>query len=483
MATLTTTQTTGLRPSEKAMAIKSLVLAVTALALGACNMPNEPNLNAPNVSDFSSITTLAQVQNLVSGVLRGDRLHAENSIIEGEIIGRDLLNLTNSEDRWETQLLGPRVDPSGFLGGRIWPYGNIRLANIGIDGVAAAPAALLNAQDKPATLGFLQTLKALEYLRAIETRDTAGAPINVDIDPLAPPAPLSCKHDVLNSIAAQLDAAAVNLAAGGAAFPFSVPADFAGFDTPAGFLKFNRGLAAKTQVYLAFRNYAATAAIDAAALTAAQTALTASFMDSTKAIGLGPSHDYSTNTGDAQNSLFDGGPSSTTYFANQRVTAEADLNDARVSRKLVAGTPTTVALETGNQVYVVYAGPTSPTPLLTNKELMLLQAEVFWGQANYTGALAYANVLRVHDGGLAADANVTPASVLNRILYEKRYSLLFESGDRWYDARLFGTLNGSNPPAGIGTERTYAPIENIPLPFNEQSARFFNVTQTCTSGP
>jgi len=70
------------------------------------------------------------------------------------------------------------------------------------------------------------------------------------------------------------------------------------------FRQFNRGLAAKADVYLAFRGYAplgpVVGAIDATYLDSAQAALTASFMiaDATK-LDVGPAHSYSTATGDA----------------------------------------------------------------------------------------------------------------------------------------------------------------------------------------
>src|SRR5207247_79839 len=83
-------------------------------------------------------------------------------IMPGEVICRDAFVTTASEGRWETELLGLSVDPSGFLGIRAWPYDVIRLANITLHGVSAAPAGVLDAPDKAATLGYLQTIKALE---------------------------------------------------------------------------------------------------------------------------------------------------------------------------------------------------------------------------------------------------------------------------------------------------------------------------------
>jgi hypothetical protein len=472
------------------MRIRCLAPALGVLAAGACDLPNDPNLNGPSVTDYATITTLAQVQNLATGVLRGDRVHAENEIIEGETIGRDAYVLTASESRWETELLGPSIDPSGFLGIRVFPYEVIRLANIGLQGVSAAPPSVLTAQAKAATLGYLQTIKALLYLRVVETRDTMGAPIDVAIEATLPPAPLRCRHDVLNSIAALLDSAADSLAAGGVSFPFALPAGVAGFNTPASFLKFNRGLAAKVDVYLGFRNYATTSAIDAVALDSADTALTRSFMTrdpSLSALDSGPAHNYATASGDATNSLFDADTASTTYLANPRVLSEQDPGDGRVARKTALSSSRSANDATSNIVLLLYRSPTAPLKILTNKELLLLKAEVEWGQNNLTGpgsAMDFANFIRTSDGALAADnTSVTPDEVLDRILYEKRYSLLWESAARWIDARQFGKLNGSPPPAGIGVERTYPPLNNLPIPQNEQNARGGNLTKQCTSGP
>ncbi len=472
------------------MSIRHVALALAALVVGACDLPNDPNLNNPSVTDFSTIADLPHLQALVTGVLRGDRVQNENEIIYGETLGRDAMRLTGSEPRFVTELLGPSsIDPSDFLGGALWPYAVVRLANIGLHGISGAPATLLDAQGKPATLGFVQTIKALVVLRVIEMHDTTGAPVDVDIDPTGPLAPLRCKNDVLAYVAALLDTAAANLAAGGSSFPFALPDGFSGFDTPASFRTFNRGLAAKVDVYLAFRGYAplgtVVGTIDAAELDSAQAALTASFMaqDATK-LDIGPAHSYSTGTGDATNGLWDQGIAKTAYRANPRVKAEAKTGDLRVARKLVTGDPIGVQGYTSDQVFTLYPDPTTQTPILTNKELLLLQAEVNWGKAAYATALGEANFIRTNDGGLAADTSVAADSVLNTILYDKRYSLLWQSGSRWLDARMFGKLNANPPPAGVGVEQEPAPgqpYRNFPIPFNEAAARKNNLSkQACT---
>jgi starch-binding outer membrane protein, SusD/RagB family len=468
------------------MRIRYTVVLLGALALGACKDATRPDLNNPSVGDFSTITDRSQVQALATGVLFGDRGQIGNQILYGETMGRDGYRLTGSEPRYVTELLGPAINSSDFLGGALWPYGSVRLSNIGISGVTNAPAAILSPEEQQATLGYLRTIKALLYLRIVEMHDTTGAPINVDIPATDPPAPLSCANDVRNYIAALLDSAATNLSAGGSSFPFVLSPGFSGFDDPASFLTFNRALAAKTDIYIAFRNYAASGSIDAAALTAASDALAASFMTQDAAqLDAGPAHNYSTNSGDATNPLFES-PSSTVYRANPRVVTEADPGDQRVATKIISGSPITQSGLTSSYIYVVYTSPSSPISIITNKELLLMKAEVLWGQGDYPGALALSNFVRVNDGGLTAKTTTDFGSdlqgnLLNEILKQKRYSLLWQSADRLVDSRLFGKLNGSAPPAGVGQERSFDPLQNFPIPFNESSARSGDLSQQCTA--
>ena len=227
------------------MRTRIIAFALGVVFIAACEDPSRPDLNNPSVSDYSNITSVSQVAALATGLLGYDRAANTSEILRAEIMGRDGYNLPVSEPRWVSDLLGPNIDPGGFNGTSNWPFQPIRQANIGIHGVEAADASVLTDEQKNATLGFIKTFKALEFMRAIETRDTAGVPINVDIEPTGPVAPLNCKPDVLKYIADLLDEANTNLQAGGAAFPFPLPAGFAGFDDPAGFAKFNRGLAAK----------------------------------------------------------------------------------------------------------------------------------------------------------------------------------------------------------------------------------------------
>lgn len=466
------------------MHLRHVALAFCAFAAAACNDVNRPDLNNASVSSFTKITSRSQVAALAVGVLSRDRANNETEITINEIIGRDAYILTTSEPRFVTQLLGTKVDPSGFLGTALWPYDGIRLANIGIDGIAAVDpsAGVLTGDEINSSQGYLRTMKALLYLRALESRDTAGIPIAVDVPPTDPPAAIVCKPDALRFIVALLDSAHAELVAGvSSPFPFALPSGFAGFDQPGTFDKFNRALAAKVNVYLAYRDFAASGTIDQTALSAAALDIDSSFVDTTNALNLnvGPVYVYTTNTGDATNGLF-GDPSSKTTRANPRVLTESDPNDQRVVRDVVPTSSITVAGVSSDITFDLYPSPTSTTPLMLTKELILLKAEIDWGQGSLPQALALANFVRTNDGGLPAKSLVTAGDILDQILYEKRFSLLWQSGDRWLDARLFGKLNGSDPPAGIGIENGNPPLENAPLPQGEVDARGGNLTPTCS---
>ena len=111
--------------------------------------------------------------------------------------------------------------------------------------------------------------------------------------------------------------------------------------------------------------------------------------------------------------------------------------DQRVARKTETGSPKTYQGLTSNIIFTVYDSPTAPIPIVRNEELVLLRAQANIGLNNPVAASRDINYVRVHSGGLAAKTTLTTAAAaLDQLLYEKRYSLLWESGSRWIDARL-----------------------------------------------
>lgn len=503
------------------MKITHGALLAGIVLLGACTEPTVSDYNNPSEQDYSVIETGAQLESQAIGLADADRRSHDFQILINETIGRDFYRMDGAEPRYITQTLRANTPAnSNFIGGAVFtlPYRTIRSAEFFMDAVAAAPAeipatpgtapvALTQAQREAAT-GWAQTWKAISYLRMIEQRDTVGIPIYEGPDVLAP---IRFKDDVLRYISAVLDSASTNLtAAGTITMPFRVPTGMSAFDSAAAFNRFTQGLKAKNEVYRAFRLFAQTAAgaardttdfsgIDQAALTRAQAALNASFMNRAQAQinnRVGVYHTYAAG-GDYLNPNFD----PTIYRVNPRVVFEADSTDPVLSgtdtvRWVTADRRVEAKVELGqNNDCLARSGVRScfldktnatnitPLPILRNDELVLLQAEIFWGQGNYTGALAIVNDVR-QAAGLAprtalsfVDATFTTSgsrrALLREILKQKRYQLLNESPTRWVDMRMFGLL------AEMGAERgnPSTGVQILPIPLAERNARGGDLTK------
>src|SRR5208282_5926381 len=148
-------------------------------------------------------------------------------IVFTESMARDLYRIDPAENRWITQTIGGPADPSAFTGGGLWTgyYTGIKAANNIIDNIKSATD--LSPAEQSATVGFAQTIKAIQYWHVLESRDSLGLPIAVDNPITAPPAAFVCKPDGMAYVSALLDSAYASLqAAGATAFPFAFPAGF-----------------------------------------------------------------------------------------------------------------------------------------------------------------------------------------------------------------------------------------------------------------
>src|SRR5690606_14867159 len=121
-------------------------------------------------------------------------------------------------------------------------------------------------------------------------------------------------------IARLLDDGAMDLAAGGDAFPFGLGSGYAGFDDPMAFRTFNRAVRARVAAYQ--KDY--DAALDALAM---------SFIDDTATtqadLDAGVYYSYSTGAGDATNGLIN-----PNIFAHPSIEADAMANDLRFAAKV-----------------------------------------------------------------------------------------------------------------------------------------------------
>jgi hypothetical protein len=322
---------------------------------------------------------------------------------------------------------------SPALGGNLWAlrYQNIRNANIllaALDQLLDDPLTGMTPAEKEATRGFAKTIQALDFLLVINTRDENGAVIDVDRPVLDPPAPIESKEAVFAHIVQLLEEAAGHLENGGGEFPFPLSPGFDGFDTPASFLQFNRALLGRVEVYRG--NFAA-----------ALTALGESFLSTAAPLDLGVYHSYGGGSGDKTLTLVN-----PTIFAHPSIETDAEQQtngepDARFLRKVNEATSRTVLNLTSDLRFdPLYPSPFSPVPVIRNEELILLRAEANIGLGNVATAAEDINFIRVNSGGLAARGDLNSGNILDELLDQKRYSLLFEGGHRWIDMRRYGKL-------------------------------------------
>lgn len=415
-----------------------------------------PDLNRPGLDQVLANPTPEAIGAAATGLVAGSRADMAQRIgyvSELGILGRESYVLTGSDDRFVTELLnGITLDPgTPNFGGNFWvvPYQNIRNANLLLD--ALPKVAGLTAAEKESVQGFAQTMMALDFLKIINTHDVNGAPIDVDL-PIGQLAPIVGKDAVFDRIALLLDQGKTHLAAASAQFPFPLGNGFTNFNTPARFLLVNRALAARVEVYRG-------------RFSSALTALSESFVDITAPLSLGAYHAFGLGSGDLQNDL-----NTSDIYAHPSVVTDAEMKpgggvDDRVTAKVTPVPLFTLYMLSSDHGFKIYPNKDSPVPIIRNEELILLRAEANIGLGNVTTAATDINFIRTTSGGLAP-RTLDSTNVLDELLKQKRYSLLFEGGHRWIDARRYGKLG--TLPIDLPNQRVQTAF---PIPTAETDAR------------
>lgn len=472
--------------------MKKFIPALTvglALAVACQDSTGVNNPNSLPVTSVQGPLTHANLQTLVTGILNGGRgSFGLRYIYFSEGLARDAVRLDPSEPRFVTELLGNTIDASGFVGGS---------AFTGFTLDVSSENQLLAQLDKPnmdtitagqvlAAKGFVQTFKALDLYRIAALRDSLGVPTD-NTDPLHP-TPLQCKTAALARMSVLLDSAVNNLrqaqTAGETGFPFTLPAGFmvsGDYTQISNFVLFNRGLKGKIEVYrgLDHTNYnPATNTISAAGLQNMQTARFA--LDTAlgtpvpggvpaSALANGPYYQYSTAAGETQNPV----ASDVNLHLNRSVVDSilpGDLRASKIANPTVTysrygykakGDPSIALPSAANSI--------KPLAILRNGELVLLRAQAYIHLNNLAAATADLNTVHVNAGGLAPyPVFTTQADAINALLYEKRYSLLFEGAQRLVDLRAYGRLNSAN----FRKESTSDAYNSVlPIPIAEINAR------------
>ena len=448
------------------------VLAAGAV-LGACNDDiTVPNYNNPTTGGVASDPTSLQL--LANGLAY--QLGASPGYIDDlGTLGRESFEYTPTEGRNTTNFLTAlRLDRAGFAAGH-WAarYNNLRN---GLTFRTAVEDFPISAAQKSAANGYAKTIEALELYYVIASRDTLGAPVQVDTS-LSFVAPFVSRDSVYKFISARLDEAASDLgAAGTAAFPFTVQMEFRGVGpaNPTNFLRFNRAIAARVYAYRGSMQGRDPRLACAGTSCYQRTldALAQSFISaptSRTQLENGVYNIYSLANGAIQNTLSRGTTTGTLRYAHPSILRDtaagpaardslgravystvnaARAADLRTQAKIItlatpASPPAALATSAISTPYgfSLYTSATSSIPVIRNEELILLRAEAYNGLGQTAQALADINTIRTVSGGQTAlTALASGEPFITELLYQRWLSLLYE-GHRVIDHRRFNRLN------------------------------------------
>lgn len=420
------------------MKIKRFAVLLGVLLTVACTDDLMiPDYNNEELDDLRDNPTRAGVISASVGLLASgrDEFDDRNGYVSLlGILGRESYNFDGSDPRFITEMLGSALNASSpAFGGNLWSerYSNIRTGHIILDALEALDPAEMTDEEREGIRGFVKTVQAHEFLLLVNTRDVNGIVIDVNREPTGSPGDLVAPGAALNFIDGLLDEAADHLAGAGSSFPMPLTSGFSGFDTPASFLTFNRALAARVNAY---QGEYGEALQD----------LDASFLDVGAPLDLGVYHVFGTTPGDVGNELFDPG-STPDILAHPSLVADADLMtngqpDLRLQNKIRQVSSQTQLDITTDVAFRIYNTLDAPIPIIRNEELILLRAEAYIMTAQTALAADDINFIRQTSGGLPERTDLDATNILDELLQQRRYSLMFEGGHRWIDARRFDRL-------------------------------------------
>jgi hypothetical protein len=465
---------------------KSIATVASLLLLvSACKEP----LSAPT-EDALVAGSAQPVQNLVTGVLAQDRsaTSAFSYLLYPEGLARNALRPDPNEPRYVADLIVMQMDPSAFIGSSGWNgyYTTIRAAN---QLLVSPRVTTLTPGDKNAVLGLVQTIKALSYIRLLQLRDTLGVVIQTDA--ITTPDPIRTKTAVLTYTTALLDSAYTNLTATGvsANVPVTVPSGYktnGDFSLTSNLALFNRGLKGEVEVYRTLDHQNPCTTCAATAITALNTAIAGLPSPGTAtSLAFGPYFEYNPSA-----------PESFPYpLADPRIyvtdnwVQAAQSGDARLANVSQSSTasPTNGGLNqalTYKNSLTLSTNQTRSLPIRRAALWYLLRAQAEAASGQYAQASADVSVVHQVEGGFATPvAFATPAGAQSAILYEYRYSMIFQGPFHLGALRQYSALTKAYvSQAGMPQIKTDLNHDTDPLqttltiPQNESVARNGNVT-------
>lgn len=418
---------------------------VGLLLFSACEIEEVIDPNNPSLDGVLSDASQSELQSLVTGLEASHRGYFGSATQMFGCFGREVWAYFGSDPRFQQDWLGTNITetyPDFFASGGTYttPYAAVRQANVLIQ--SAQNASVLNSEQLNGVMGFAKTLEAYQYIWPLMQQYQNG--IRFDVDEPLNPGPFLDYDDALAAIRGLLDEANADLNNAGSSFFFDLSDGFSGFDTPAGMQQVNRAIAARLALY--DEDYQG-----------ALTALNSSFMDlsvdaaSAEKMNIGPAHVYG-EAPDVNNPLFYplDQPTNTILIVHPAMIEDALEGDARLNKFAErVNNPVQnsgIQDENGNQIPGRYqdarwATNTSPIPFIRNEELILIYAEANARTGNTAEAVNAINIVRNTWGVGDYAGDQDEESLIEEILFQRRYSLWAEAGHRWIDLRRTNRLN------------------------------------------
>ena len=407
--------------------VKYIFISLFFLSLGSCEIDELADPNGSSIEGFNQNASKSELQILVTGMedlVRQDFSFYYDAV---SIVGREYWFFTGSDPRYTGELLGKgnsTLDNAGFYHTRPYQgrYRTIKNANVMIN--AVNNSSLITTEEANGYLGFAKTMQAHEYLLVLNLQYTNG--IRIDISDPDNLGPFVDYNSALSTILALFDEAAGHLQSAGSSFSFKLSDAMAGFDTPADFLKFNRGLSARVALYQGNKSDA-------------NKRLEDSFMDMNGDMNTGPARYYSVSGGDFTNNLFRPTNQADAIIAHPSFLADMTPNDFRALKVVQRDAELSLDGLSGDHDVWVFKSLEDFIPYIRNEELILISAEANVGSDNGM-ALSAINAVRNANNIGDYSGGTTDADLMNEIAYQRRYSL-FGEGHRWVDMRRWGRLS------------------------------------------
>jgi hypothetical protein len=418
-------------------------ISVLALVAALISCSSDQDIDNPNAASQDS----ASARSLAVGVQSDIRVDMDIFLQTVSTFGREVYFL-DGDPRFTDDLLKGPIDPGSFLITRSWAarYAAIRNCHIILERAATEPVSTIAEGYR----GFAKTFIAHQLSLNLALTHNNGIRTDVaDVSNLGPIVGRDVSHAAIDAFYQE---AIGHLANAGSSFDFSLSSGFAGFDTPASFATFVYALKARNNLHA--NNFAA-----------ALSDINNSFISTELGMNYGVFHVFGTGTGDNPNFIFEDPTAAfVKYVAHPSFGTDAEAGDQRYANKVLER-ETTFSLNglSSNLAVVLSKSNTDPFGLIRNEELLLLRAEARAQTGDLQGATDDVNVVRLASGLEPVATFASTDEAVNRVLFERRYSL-FSEGHRWVDMRRYGRL-GELPLDRAGD----IVIEQMPIPDNENN--------------